>query len=69
MDEVIQRLDKMQCDIDEIKEGIKQIVPQTQKMDEHIDFINIVYSKVKRPFHFICDKTSHFMGKSIKDRK
>ena len=62
MDHILEKLDRIQHDIDTIKVQLDQIAPQTQKMDQHVDFVNTIYSNVKRPFHFICDKTSQLMG-------
>ena len=62
----------MEADIEYIKEEIinikiilskidkeLQIIrSQTEKMDNHIDFVDNVYDSVKKPFHFLCDKVS-----------
>ncbi len=62
--EILNRLDQIQQDLEEIKEKLNLMAPQTQKMDRHVDFVNDIYDSVKQPFHFICHKATHLMGRS-----
>tara|TARA_B100001123_G_C14796351_1_gene822574 strand:- start:329 stop:643 length:315 start_codon:yes stop_codon:yes gene_type:complete len=70
-------LQTMKEDIYQIKSHLDIIGPQTQKMDEHVEFVNKVYDKVKRPFHFVFDNISYLISsspnkldlKTIQDKK
>ena len=64
MKEILKKLDKMQKDIDIIKLQLDQMLPQTKRMDRHIDFVHSIYQTVEQPFHFICAKASKLMGTS-----
>ena len=62
--EIINRLEQIQKDITQIRERLDIIEPQTQKMDQHVDFVNDVYSSVKKPFHFICNQANYLISSS-----
>ena len=62
--EILKRLDQIQRDIAIIKQRLDLIEPQTQKMDRHVDFVNDVYSSVKKPFHFICHQANYLISGS-----
>ena len=75
MEEILSRLDKMQADIDriqkdvtDIKDSVKHLSPMVENMDNHVEFVNSVYSRVERPFHFVCNKVSRYMGRTIEDK-
>ena len=75
MEEILSRLDKMQADITniqkditDIKESVKHLSPMVENMDNHVEFINSVYARVERPFHFVCNKVSKYMGRVEDDQ-
>jgi hypothetical protein len=43
-------------DLKEIKNEMKQINEKLEKMSQHIDFIQKVYSGMKYPIDYICNK-------------
>lgn len=49
LDEIIQRLNKIEEDIKYLKNG-------NDNMTEHISFIEHVYDTIKSPFYFIMNK-------------
>jgi archaellum component FlaC len=49
LDEIIQRLDKIEDDIKYLKNG-------SDSMADHISFIEHVYDTIKSPFYFIMNK-------------
>lgn len=53
---ILHELKYIKQELIELKNEIRQIKKNTQKMDDHIDFVDSVYEKVKAPFHFICNK-------------
>ena len=61
MNVINEKLNKIQNDLDLINQKLNEIHADTHKMDNHIDFVNHIYGKIKRPFHFIFDKASRSM--------
>ena len=59
---IIKRLDKIEEDIQKLHQKMDIIASQTSKMDNHVDFVNDIYSTVEKPFHFICNGASQFMN-------
>ena len=47
---------KMQNNIDEINTKLKSVETNCSKMSNHIDFVEIIYEKIKSPFHYVLDK-------------
>jgi hypothetical protein len=43
-------------ELKEIKDNIKEINDKLDKMSQHIDFIQKVYSGMKYPIDYICNK-------------
>lgn len=41
--------------IEILEERLETIHKDTQKMDNHIDFIESIYSKIKSPFHMLMN--------------
>ena len=64
--EIIERLDGLQRDMDLIKEKLEENGRQTVKMDGHVDFVEKVYQRVEDPFHFMCRKVCQLMGNETK---
>ena len=65
-----ERLDEIENKLDSIHENLlilqKQIrndvVPSTNKMSTHIDFIENTYVKVSAPLHFVCNKINRYIS-------
>lgn len=49
LNEILTRLDKIEADIQHLKNG-------SDTMTEHISFIETVYDTIKNPFYFIMNK-------------
>lgn len=49
LDEILIRLDKIEADIQYLKNG-------SDTMTEHISFVDNVYDSIKNPFYFILNK-------------
>tara|TARA_A100001035_G_scaffold270052_1_gene256785 strand:- start:493 stop:723 length:231 start_codon:yes stop_codon:yes gene_type:complete len=52
---ILQKLESME-------KKINNLETQTQKMSNHIDFINDVYSKISSPLWWICEKVNNLKG-------
>ena len=69
--EVKRKLLSLESKIDDLDDKINDILlllerdvkPNCSKMSSHIDFIDDVYSNVKNPLGFICNKVSILSGK------
>ena len=44
--------------MDDIRKDIKEINEKLDKMSNHIDFIHCIYSMVRTPLAYVCDKLS-----------
>lgn len=58
MDHIIYELKKIREDLDFMKLEIAEIKKGTNKMENHISFIETVYSQIKKPFHYILNTIS-----------
>ena len=45
-----------------IREELKNLNRRIDKMDKHIDFVHGIYSYVKYPLGFFCDKINRWSG-------
>jgi uncharacterized protein YjcR len=55
MTRIENKLDKLLKDF----EILNELEPQCKKMSDHIDFVENVYDKVKRPMYYILNKISN----------
>lgn len=62
IDDLEKKVISLEEKIDKLIDIIKNVKEDTGKMSTHIDFIDTVYTKVKMPLFWICDKVN-----SIKD--
>lgn len=66
----LEKLDKLEKKIDAIDDKLSilmeymesEVVPSTNKMSSHIDFIECTYTKVSAPLHFVCNKINRYIG-------
>ena len=56
LDIILEKLDKLQNDITLIKQDLEELKETLNKMDDHVDFVNNVYSTVEQPLTFLSDK-------------
>lgn len=58
--EIKKDLTEIKKDLTEIKETLKinneNAEEHNKKLSEHIDFVESIYSRIKRPFHYVFDK-------------
>lgn len=60
--EILNSLKNIEKRLDTIENIININLKSSQKMDEHIEFIDNVYTKVKKPF---CDFLTFYKGEKI----
>ena len=46
---------------------LSKIENETNKMSNHIDFVENIYDKIKMPFHYILGKISHVANKELEN--
>lgn len=70
MDNLLKRLDNVESKLIDIEQSLREIrmildqkiTKDCEKMSEHIDFIEHVYSNVKHPLAFVCNKINRLMS-------
>ena len=55
---VLEELKNIRSELQFIKSELDIIKQGTNKMENHINFVDAVYDRVKTPFHYICDTVS-----------
>ena len=55
MEEILSELKDIKLELEQIKLELKQIKNGTEKLENHINFVDTVYDQVKAPFHYMCD--------------
>lgn len=70
--EQMRKIDDLEKKISSLEEKIEKLVnllenvkEDTGKMSNHIDFIDNVYTKVKTPLFWICDKVNSIKYNSV----
>ena len=58
---ILKKLNIMEEDIHDLNLNIKEIKSEMKqlKMNNHVDFVESVYDKIKFPFHFILNSVEH----------
>tara|TARA_Y100001980_G_C14419582_1_gene210945 strand:- start:374 stop:604 length:231 start_codon:yes stop_codon:yes gene_type:complete len=74
MEDLEKRVDTIEKKLDKLIDLIEtKVEPNTNKMSNHIDFIETVYDNIKNPLGFFIHKLSYFKGKeenhSLEDNK
>tara|TARA_B100000401_G_scaffold326512_1_gene226633 strand:- start:6167 stop:6451 length:285 start_codon:yes stop_codon:yes gene_type:complete len=63
IDLIEEKIAKLDQKLDEVFKILnEQVVPECNKMSNHINFIETVYNTVKRPLGFICNKIRTIMS-------
>lgn len=63
-------LNKILEKLENMEKKINILETQTQKMSDHIDFIDGVYSKLSSPLWWLCDKVNNLrLTSNIEDDK
>ena len=55
---ILVKLEKLENSYQNLEKKIDEIYKNTQRMDDHISFVEKTYDKIKTPFHFLMDKVS-----------
>lgn len=55
---VLQKLEQLENSHINLERKVDQIHKNTKRMEDHIDFVEKTYDKVKTPFHYLMDKVS-----------
>ena len=58
IDDLEKKVIHLEEKIDNLIELLRNVKEDTHKMSTHIDFVDNVYTKVKMPLFWICDKVS-----------
>ena len=61
------RIDQIEEKLSLIIDKLEKLETSNVKMDEHIDFINSVYSRVQRPLYWVCDKVNYMKGQKLEN--
>lgn len=63
LQELIKRTDNIENKLNDIISILNlDITKNTQKMGEHIDFIEKIYENIKSPLGYLCNKINYFKG-------
>jgi len=55
---VLQKLEELENSHLNLERKIDEIHKNTKRMEDHINFVETTYDKVKTPFHYLMDKVS-----------
>ena len=55
---VLQKLEQLENSHLNLERKVDEIHKNTKHMEDHIDFVEKTYDKVKTPFHYLMDKVS-----------
>ena len=67
---VLQKLEELENSHLNLERKIDEINKNTKRMEDHINFVETTYDKVKTPFHYLIDKInllffSPFLGNKV----
>ena len=65
IDDLEKQVISLEQKIDTLIELLGNVKEDTHKMSTHIDFIDNVYTKVKMPLFWICDKVNSIKDNSV----
>ena len=55
---VLLKLEELENSHENLQRKVDEIHKNTKRMEDHIDFVEKTYDKVKTPFHYLMDKVS-----------
>lgn len=55
---ILNKLDTLEHSQLNIERKVEEIYKNTKRMEDHINFVENIYEKVKTPFHYLMDKIS-----------
>jgi len=65
IDDIEKKVQNLEAKIDKLIDLLENVKEDTGKMSSHIDFVDNVYTRVKTPLFWICDKVSSFKSSGI----
>lgn len=65
IDDLEKKVISLEEKIDKLIELLGNVKKDTHKMSTHIDFIDNVYTKVKMPLFWVCDKVNSIKDNSV----
>tara|TARA_B100001248_G_C27284932_1_gene409597 strand:+ start:288 stop:554 length:267 start_codon:yes stop_codon:yes gene_type:complete len=57
LESILKKLDKLEdslCRVEERLTKLENIVPACERMDDHVTFVNGVYTTMKAPIEYVC---------------
>ena len=55
---VLQKLEELENSHLNLERKVDEIHKNTKRMEDHINFVETTYDKVKTPFHYLMDKVN-----------
>lgn len=55
---ILEKLKSLENAQTKLEKKLDDILVNTKRMEDHIDFVENTYNKVKRPFHYLMDKVN-----------
>ena len=55
---VLQKLEELENSHLNLERKVDEIYKNTKRMEDHINFVETTYDKVKTPFHYLMDKVN-----------
>ena len=55
---VLQKLEELENSHLNLERKVDEIHKNTKRMEDHINFVETTYDKIKTPFHYLMDKVS-----------
>ena len=59
------KIDMLLDKINDLSIQVNKLNEKTEKMDKHIDFIDGVYTRIRTPLWWICDRVNLIRGHSL----
>ncbi len=60
-----ERVEKLEQKLDVLIEKLDSVKNGTDKMSTHIDFINNIYTHIRHPLFWICDRVNYMRGYNV----
>jgi len=65
IDDIEKKVQNLEAKFEKLVNLLENVKADTHKMATHIDFIDNVYSKIRMPLFWICDKVNSFKSNGI----
>ncbi len=62
MDEIINRLDRIEKILDKIEEKINKINNNQEKINNHMEFVDVLYNNIRKPSEFVINSICYLTG-------